>query len=190
MRLGVVAVGVDEVLRQRDLAGQVGMPAVDAAVDHRHQDVAAGAGAVQLGHVPVARRRLHRIQRGDRAGARRCGGLSLVQRHRLRPFGAWIVRQYGGDARGVVAGREAHQVAVQAERGHRPIAEQGQAMAARQLGGDAAARAAAAVVDVAAAVVGVGAVVRRGQAQHDQHLALGGADGVVAGLGRRRLARA
>jgi hypothetical protein len=105
--------------------------------------------------------------------------------HGLRPFDARVTREQGGDTFRWLAFGGFQYVAVQAQRRHGPAVQQLEIVALSQFLGDAAARAAAAVIDVIASIAGVGTKVGRGQAQHHKQPAFRGG-GVVHRSGARR----
>ena len=182
VRFGERRPAIDEVGSQSDLAEQVGMLLVDAAVDDGDTHAASGRDLVKLGQMPSARRRLHRIQRVVAASP-----LRLVDVHRLRPHHTAIARQRLCDGLGCSARRHGHHEAIGTEHRHRPRGDERQTVLARELCRDAAARVAARPVAIAAGVVAVGAKVLGRHLQQHQHLLLRVADGDRVGCVAARL---
>ena len=168
---GAVALGLagtvgQEIAADLDLADEVGMAQIDAAVDHRDLHVAAGGDLMQVGDPPGPRRRLQAVERivRDRRFA-----LSAVDVHGLRPGDAGFMGQAGRHLVGRASDRRLHDVAIHAQHRHGPAGDQGQAVGLGQARGDPAAGRLTGAGAIAAAIGGVGLEVGWRQAQHDQN---------------------
>ena len=163
----------DEITADLDLAAKVRVIGLDLAVDHRHAHVAAGGDLVQRREPPLPGGGLDAKQ-GIGVGRLGAGGFTALSAEQADRFGQGDIR-LPRQARGLLYGRTSvrhrHDEAVEAEKRHWPVVDQGEAVAAREPAGDAPTRCAAGAFVIAAAVARRGSGMVRRHAQEHKDLA-------------------